>query len=144
MTLGTGTLYLGPSTTGGTTANIRYEILGSYGAYNLSTAITAEGGSFNSMRDFAGYTHAVPVQPTKCVIENNGIIELKFFCNAANDGCKVRWRKNSGTWTSYTIGTSPFAMEFCTSSTYYEAEAIGYIGGLSSSACYDDLNVGGC
>jgi len=57
MTLTTGTLRL--ATAGTPTTVIRYEILGAYGGYKLSDAIAAKTGTTaNSMRDFAGYTHA--------------------------------------------------------------------------------------
>ena len=91
MTLTTGTLYLGSG--GLATTVIRYEILGSNGAYDLSDAITAKG-SGNSMRDFAGYTHASPPSaPTKCNTTQSGFIisAIWFDTSGDEDGFIVEW-----------------------------------------------------
>lgn len=55
MTLTTGTLRLG--TAGSPTTVIRYEILGAYGSYKITTADIATGQG-NNMRAYAGYSHA--------------------------------------------------------------------------------------
>ena len=136
MALGTAPLRLGLSALGASSC-IRYELTGAYGSYGLLQAITASGEPYNSMLDFENYSSATPITPTKCIINvSTSVIRAIWFCNAANDACQIRYRINSGGWTTFQDATSPYTITLnCQSNTLYEAEIRGRIGTTYSAVC---------
>lgn len=97
MTLAaSGTLYLGPSTDGGTTRNIRYEILGAYGSYNIVAASTAAGFTLPTgmTSDFYGFSSVSPP---------NAPSSLVVAYDSLNNEMDLSWTDNSSDETSFEI-----------------------------------------
>lgn len=117
------------------------------GPHSLRSMSSTAGKSVpDSVEEFYGYSHAVPVTPTKCSIGTNefGFVQVSFFCHPDNDACQGRWRRNDTSWTSFSDKTNPWTLEACVSSKTYYAEVRGRIGTSYSSVCAPSWSSGSC